>query len=208
MVSYRRRAILATLGSLATLSGCSLSETERVGAPTSTTESALSPSQTPSKETPTRTPEPCTAEDIPKPTEPTAGGIGSLEYPEFPGSVTESSVASWAEDFEKVLRHNRYVAEPTVPETPSILTRTGTAAVSEIPDGYVAGVTGHLSTEAVDMEPVTATETPSPPPILDMPFGAWYRVTSRTIERTEGDSEIGSATEPPSFETAKTIHCY
>ena len=208
MVSFRRRAILVGLGSLATLSGCSLSETERLVSPTSTTESTLSPTENPSTETPTRTPEPCTAGDMPKPTEPTAGGIESLEYPEFPGSVTEPSVESWAADFEKVLRHNRYVADPTVPETPSILIRTGTVTMSEIPDGYVAGVTGHLSTEGVDTEPVTATETPTPVPILDMPFGAWYRITARKIERTEGNSEIGPSTELPSFETARTIHCH
>lgn len=211
MSRYSRRTFLAAVAGFGGMSGCSLGDTERTGTQTSPaaerTQSVTDTDPVSRTDSPTPTPEPCSVDVLPTPTEPTEGGIEPLEYPDLSGSVAESSVGAWAADFEMTLRHNRYVANPTVPESPSVHVRSGTATTSEIDSGYVAGVTGRLWTEGLDPEPTTATQTPTAVPILDQEFGAWYRVSARTVERVPGDSELGATTAPPSFETSRTILC-
>ena len=141
----------------------------------------------------------CDPVDLPT-SGPTKGGLEPVEYPDFPGEVTDGTARSFARDFEYAYRRNEFVKRHEDTWYDELTVDVENAELTdERGEGYVVRTDGE-TTFAVTDRPETATGTARP--TGRGPFTTWFYLTDRYAIRYEN-----SEAEEPNFEHGEIVAC-
>lgn len=175
MVPTRRRSLLAFAGAAASgLAGC-------LDGGTAASPSDRSPAD---GTTAGRT---CSARRPPHPD--TGPGLpGPRSYPAGPPAFTADAVRQFLQEYERAYGYNELLADLAVDggcvRYLELYVVDDETTVTEADGGFAGEVTTRGSYTGEPCPDATGTDTPSPPPHVDLPWTAVeYRLTERSLER-------------------------